>query len=826
MKPTGFLLLILFACASVNFSAFAQDEIDSDNDGLDTLSEYHHRTNPLLADTDNDGLSDAREVTYIKSINPISPDQWDFLRRKDFYKGCLTDSHCVVVRPGVQSCIIDRDGNLIRGWDDIDESVTGDFLSVACNGSVICLTWFSSTDNALYGIYLDTTARPLGEKFRIADTTGTTLLGSALSTNGSTFYAAWSTSENDRYFPGIPAIEGRLLDPASSEPATVYHIIHPREMYDKNYGLRRTWSDWMYAPYELNIASNGDSYCVTLIALILHNTVSSDTVQPLAIPVDSNGKPASYTVRLSEPFQGNAQSVPSISAHGSDYYIVHRYSGNVVITKLDKTGSTVATTTINRENVLCSEMMIISVTSEQLLLPHCWEFDNETLSDCYVIDSHLSFYDFSVYYTPFAKLWGGGMQISDLVSFENNCLFFGTTNLDGDNEAEFSTMLVSIGTNSSPIIADTDNDGLTDGDEIDVYNTKPYLSDTDNDGIDDYRELFVYTTNPRSRDSDNDGIHDNDELTRYGTDPLLTDTDNDGLSDGAELMPRYIDSFESGDFSVLNWSGTGLTSGSWFIDDQNAHTGTHCVFGEDSNTDENELTLAIEVPVDSELSFYVDTGGLLSILVNGETQKSILFYRYPHLTTCSHPTRHNPYIQWHPVSVLIPPGNNTVTFRVQAADEVPHWSIYLDDIAVSPAGTNYPTNPLLADTDNDGLNDGDEVNTLRTNPRNPDTDGDRTPDCHELICKTNPLDPSSFFDITGIWRLSDTTGRPVTVIEWQSVPGKRYAVCAKTFQSDHFIVLQDNFTAISTNSYFFHTQSHNGTLIDNSMYKIILKNDR
>lgn len=40
-------------------------------------------------------------------------------------------------------------------------------------------------------------------------------------------------------------------------------------------------------------------------------------------------------------------------------------------------------------------------------------------------------------------------------------------------------------------------------------------------------------------DSDQDGISDVDELSLYGTDPALADTDNDGVTDGAEIMRGY-----------------------------------------------------------------------------------------------------------------------------------------------------------------------------------------------------------------------------------------------------------------------------------------------
>jgi outer membrane protein OmpA-like peptidoglycan-associated protein len=50
------------------------------------------------------------------------------------------------------------------------------------------------------------------------------------------------------------------------------------------------------------------------------------------------------------------------------------------------------------------------------------------------------------------------------------------------------------------------------------------------------------------------------------------------------------------------------------------------------------------------------------------------------------------------------------------------------------------TNPLIADTDSDGLNDGEEVNKYKTDPLKADTDGDTLKDGDEVLkYKTNPL---------------------------------------------------------------------------------------
>ncbi|MEM3397424.1 MAG: thrombospondin, partial [Thermoplasmata archaeon] len=89
-----------------------------------------------------------------------------------------------------------------------------------------------------------------------------------------------------------------------------------------------------------------------------------------------------------------------------------------------------------------------------------------------------------------------------------------------------------LGTN--PNDADTDDDGLSDGDEVQKHGTDPKNYDTDGDGLPDGLELGV--TKPLS-DTDTTlspqhFIPDADPTTK--TDPLNKDTDCDGIYDGGE----------------------------------------------------------------------------------------------------------------------------------------------------------------------------------------------------------------------------------------------------------------------------------------------------
>lgn len=88
---------------------------------------------------------------------------------------------------------------------------------------------------------------------------------------------------------------------------------------------------------------------------------------------------------------------------------------------------------------------------------------------------------------------------------------------------------------TDPLKADTDDDDVSDYDELFVHSTNPLEPDTDGDELNDFTEIFVHLTDPRNPDTDGDGLSDGDEVLIHGTDPLLVDSDSDGFSDAEEI---------------------------------------------------------------------------------------------------------------------------------------------------------------------------------------------------------------------------------------------------------------------------------------------------
>jgi outer membrane protein assembly factor BamB len=163
------------------------------------------------------------------------------------------------------------------------------------------------------------------------------------------------------------------------------------------------------------------------------------------------------------------------------------------------------------------------------------------------------------------------------------------SDLDGDG----LTALEEYDLNTSATNADSDADGLSDGDEFFIHQSNPLSQDSDGDGLNDGEEAALLT-DLNNADSDNDQISDYDEVNLYNTSPLAVDSDNDGMSDWYEvsnnLNPIEDDSSADSDADGLN-NGEEFSAGT---DPNNADTDG------DSLTDFDEVTTHFTSPLQSD----------------------------------------------------------------------------------------------------------------------------------------------------------------------------------------------------------------------------------
>lgn len=98
---------------------------------------------------------------------------------------------------------------------------------------------------------------------------------------------------------------------------------------------------------------------------------------------------------------------------------------------------------------------------------------------------------------------------------------------------------------------DSDADGLTDDEEINIYHTNPHNPDTDNDGLGDFDEVKKWKTDPLNPDTDYDGLMDGAEVYTHHTDPTLRDTDHGGVADGHEVIEDHTNPLDPRDDLIL-----------------------------------------------------------------------------------------------------------------------------------------------------------------------------------------------------------------------------------------------------------------------------------
>lgn len=109
---------------------------------------------------------------------------------------------------------------------------------------------------------------------------------------------------------------------------------------------------------------------------------------------------------------------------------------------------------------------------------------------------------------------------------------------DSDKDGLPDSLEIQFGTD--PYGDDSDNDGVSDYNELNWLNSDPLnannaLEDPDKDGLNNAEETR-FGTNPVYADSDYDHLSDYDEIYVYHTNPLVADTDGDGVIDGVEVQ--------------------------------------------------------------------------------------------------------------------------------------------------------------------------------------------------------------------------------------------------------------------------------------------------
>ena len=261
--------------------------------------------------------------------------------------------------------------------------------------------------------------------------------------------------------------------------------------------------------------------------------------------------------------------------------------------------------------------------------------------------------------------------------------------------------------------SDTDNDGLTDGDEIHLYSTLPYVIDTDGDALTDYSEIGLATL-PMDSDSDNDLLEDGEEVLTYGTDPNDEDTDDDGTSDYYEtVMSPDSDSDGLTDYIEENWVFS--DSNDRDSDDDGLSDGFEYQSGTQVNNRDSDGDGLVDGWIDADLDGIYDTSE-----VKGEVGYSTTGGMGPGGSISIGGYYTSPKSMDSDSDGLVDGWADTNGNGIFDVGEVEGE---IGDAINGYAG-GYHTQVTKADTDGDGLKDGDEVNIYFKELTTGDIDGD------------------------------------------------------------------------------------------------------
>lgn len=386
--------------------------------------------------------------------------------------------------------------------------------------------------------------------------------------------------------------------------------------------------------------------------------------------------------------------------------------GNYQIT-FTKKGSSIWSSPISLSNKAALKCEMTATVDQFGKITLVWNYVNKTMIEGN-LKSTAALYMKT--YSPYTHTWSEDLPINTIEMYSQ--LPSMTRDQDGNLYLVYIDLNLTDSSEKKLIFrkgwTDSDEDWLTNNEEIDIYGTDPYDPDCDDDQMLDGEEIAL-GFDPFNPDEDSDGMADgyevHNDLDPY-SDDSLDDYDSDLLSNMEEFIAdTYANDNDTDDDEVDDFNELKV----YFSDPKNADSDG------DGVTDGEEINIAGSNPnsIDSDNDTMLD------------------------------------YYEW------IYGLNLTLNDTFEDPDGDGLYNIYEFLNNISPQNPDYDgdglgdyeeimvyfTVPNKMDTDDDSIWDGPEVYTYGTSPLLPDTDNDSLLDITEINAGLNPLDNDTDDDL-------------------------------------------------------------------------------
>lgn len=673
---------------------------DSDNDGLNDSAEITSGTDPWNPDSDGDGLLDGEEITAGSNPLMVDTDGDDLSDWQELWRygtdPTKTDTDGDGLPDAVEVAGVTDPANADTDDDGLDDSAESEHGTDPLNPD-------NDGDGAPDGWEVDNDSDPL-----LTDTDGDGL------SDGVEYQLGSSPTHSDTDEDGLPDVEEFRVTKTS-----------PIMSDSDSDGL----SDWQEVDIMTVLQSNSwievTSLCSTNVFVASENNNPSDSIKTVSLPfvldifntpidrisIDTNGKihliPTNGTEIVESEYYN--ESPEDVSVNGNDILVAPYWddlrlwndAGSRISLGIDEANNRVVVDFINMGiHSYCDPTNCILTL--QVVLSD--ETNSPIRINYQLVSTEMNGEDatIGVFNRRISSRGGKGCQALVWGCNSENCL---------TNQLSLGFRL---GVGTSPVLADTDGDGLDDGAEFEA-GTDPLNPDTDGDGLDDGAEI-ANNANPLKSDTDGDGMPDAWEV-RYGLNPnyrydASTDKDHDGLSNLKEYQigssPLLTDTDGDGrtDYVENNYGTSPIladTDGDGLDDKDEYNRGTS---GTNADTDNDGLPDGWEV-------------------------------------------------QWN----LNPKSSSGVNGGAYDYD---------NDGLTNAEEYMLGTNPRLSDTDGDGLDDGEEVGCFRKRYVTDNEWASSTNGWSQVAVETDPELKFSYFEFQESLKIASETIYDI-VCQWNGL---------------------------------------------------------